>query len=752
MKTLALSLSVALSLSSPSHAETLTIHSEKNHNIELDGKLSEDVWEKSTIIKVNNVTYPYDNAVAPVDTTAYLLEDGEKIYVAFKAKIKNITELRASKRNRDEIENDDYVAIKIDTFSDARKAFMFAVNPYGVQKDLVDNEHNNTASINWDAVWESAGSIEEDQYVVEMAIPLSSLQYNDEDGQPLKWGLELLRFYPRNLIYRISHMPFDRERACRLCQMESISLFENREHVNSIDFTPEVTAGWERKRGDIASPWEHDSSNNIGITARWKTSPSSQFLGTINPNFSQVEADAGVLNVNEPFALYFQERRLFFTEAAELFESHDELVYTRNISSPTWGAKYTTQSGEHNLAAIIARDSETSILIPGMLRSSLHSLDEESTQGAVRYRYSLNQNASVGATGTLRKADVYENTLLSFDGKYRASDTTTFYYQDSLSRTQYPEDLLNYSCPDAECNNNNDAFSGRRTLFEIEEEQENLYVFLSYIKTDLGYRADLGFQNEVGTVKKEVYGYYDWFSETDWWTNVYLGGSSEYKDSIEGDFLGNKRTAFAGFSGPWQSTLHLEKIYAERIGINEQVGVVSSLGENTKFSNDGWSITLSASPTSWLKGNVYYSKMDAIDFSEDRQGMETLSSLSLQVRGSDDIEVSLDLSYNPFKIGRDTLYEASVADLRFVYNPTNKHQLKASVIYYKLKQNKDMYDYAVLENYKDWQLQLIYTYEVNSLTKVYAGVASIDYETSLTNKVGPITQSAFFKFSYGFSI
>ena len=130
--------------------------------------------------------------------------------------------------------------------------------------------------------------------------------------------------------------------------------------------------------------------------------------------------------------------------------------------------------------------------------------------------------------------------------------------------------------------------------------------------------------------------------------------------------------------------------------------------------------------------------------------METISSLSLQVRGSDDIEVSLDLSYNPFKIGRDTLYEASVADLRFVYNPTNKHQLKASVIYYKLKQNKDMYDYAVLENYKDWQLQLIYTYEVNSLTKVYAGVASIDYETSLTNKVAPITQSAFFKFSYDF--
>jgi hypothetical protein len=237
MKTLALSFSVALSLSSPSHAETLTIHSEKNHNIELDGKLSEDVWENSTIIKVNNVTYPYDNAVAPVDTTAYLLEDGDKLYVAFKAKIKNITELRASKRNRDEIENDDYVAIKIDTFSDARKAFMFAVNPYGVQKDLVDNEHNNTASINWDAAWESAGSIEEDQYTVEMAIPLSSLQYNNEDDQPLKWGLELLRFYPRNLIYRISHMPFDRERPADFVKWTAY-LFSKKGNTSTVLISP----------------------------------------------------------------------------------------------------------------------------------------------------------------------------------------------------------------------------------------------------------------------------------------------------------------------------------------------------------------------------------------------------------------------------------------------------------------------------------------------------------------------------------
>ena len=134
MKTLALT--VALALSSLSHAETLTIHSEKNHHIDLDGKLSEDIWENSTIIKVNNVTYPYDNAIAPVDTTAYLLEDGERLYVAFKAKVKNINELRASKRNRDEIENDDYVAIKTILF-DARKAFMFAVNPYGVQKILL---------------------------------------------------------------------------------------------------------------------------------------------------------------------------------------------------------------------------------------------------------------------------------------------------------------------------------------------------------------------------------------------------------------------------------------------------------------------------------------------------------------------------------------------------------------------------------------------------------------------------------------
>lgn len=749
--------SLLLSAGSMAESERRQISSGEENQIVIDGTIEDRGWQNVSATPLNYVTQPYNNTKPPVETVAYMREDGKALYVAFHARVDDITTLRASQRNRDELGNDDFVAVKLDTFGDARKAFMFSVNPYGAQSDLIHNEHANTASYSWDATWESAATITEEGYTVEMRIPLSSLQYQDIEGQPLNWGVELIRYHGADVIYRIAHVPTDRNLACQLCQLEGVSLFSHREKQDTINIITEYTAGWQRNRPN--TEWQHSDDQNVGVTARWKVTPSSQILATVNPDFSQVEADASALNINEPFTLYFEERRAFFTEASETFDSHSDLIYTRNIASPRWGIKNTNQIGDHNLSVLLAEDTATTILIPGTLSSSVSTLDESSLQGALRYRYAVNNDASVGVTATTREADIYHNRVFSVDGKYRVTDTGTLYYQDSFSDTQYPQAITDEYCYTSGCSNSeayqarsDDAFSGRHTMIRYTEEQENIYLWLSRDIIDKDYRADLGFVTEVGLTFDQLYGYYRWYNEDGWWSAAWLGSSNEYKTSEDDATLLEKNRIFAGIQGPWQSHLEVGMHKSSRIGFRDEMSQLNIQGNARSFSTDGWDITLSSSPTKWLDSELYWLHADAIDYTGQRQGKEDYITLNNTLRLSQSLELGINLWHNPFTVEGEELYTASIADIRMTYNPSNRHQLKVAAIHYLLDRNADAYGFAVEEKYRDWELQVIYTYELNNVTRFYAGIASLDYKTGGMQSMRPTDQSAFIKFSYGFNL
>ena len=143
----------------------------------IDGRLDEPAWSEALRIEVNVETQPRENVRADVVTTAYLMESGNSLFIAFDARDPDPSKIRAFLRDRDTAYNDDFVGVVIDSYNDERRAFEFFSNPLGSQMDLTNDDVNRQEDDSWDAIWDSAGRITPDGYIVEMEIPLSQLRF-----------------------------------------------------------------------------------------------------------------------------------------------------------------------------------------------------------------------------------------------------------------------------------------------------------------------------------------------------------------------------------------------------------------------------------------------------------------------------------------------------------------------------------------------------------------------------------------------
>jgi len=159
----------------------------------IDGVLDDAIWKDALTIDLTTETDPGENVPAPVVTHAYLVEDGKRLLIAFDARDPDPKSIRAYLRDRDRAFNDDFVGIVIDSFGDKRYAYEFFANALGVQMDLTNDDVSRRESESWDAIWDSAGKLNSQGFVVEMAIPLSQLRFRNTDGERV-WGIDVLRF------------------------------------------------------------------------------------------------------------------------------------------------------------------------------------------------------------------------------------------------------------------------------------------------------------------------------------------------------------------------------------------------------------------------------------------------------------------------------------------------------------------------------------------------------------------------------
>src|SRR3989442_236613 len=210
-----------------------------------------------------------------------------------------------------------------------------------------------TIDLNPDFVFQSRGRVTAWGFEVEIRIPFKSLRYQSAD--PQDWGLQVERITQHNG-YEDTWTPAVRASASFLIQSGKLVGLSDLHRGLVMEATPEFTT---RVEGRPATPqYLYTGRPELGVNLRWGLTQNLNLSGTANPDFSQVEADVGQVTVNQRFALFYPEKRPFFLEGLEQFDTPNRLIYTRRITQPVAGAKLTGKAGGMNLAYLAAVDQE----------------------------------------------------------------------------------------------------------------------------------------------------------------------------------------------------------------------------------------------------------------------------------------------------------------------------------------------------------------------------------------------------------
>ena len=373
----------------------------------IDGKLDEPVWAQATRLTGFWQYQPVDGRPAEEETEVLVWYAPDAIYFGIIAHDRNPAAIRATVADRDNIDNDDYVVIDIDTFHDRRRAFFFGVNPLGAQSDGVRSEGAGQVSSlipggtdqNPDFTWQSKGRVTDRGYEVEIRIPFKSLRY--PGSGPQTWGLNVTRVVQRTG-YTDTWTDVRRANASFLGQEGAIGGLHDLRHGVTVEGQPFVTATADGARESNGDFTRADVNPDAGLNLRLGFT-SYALDATLNPDFSQVESDEGQVTVNERFALFFPEKRPFFLEGIELFGSPQTLVYTRRIVNPKAGAKFTGKFGQLGVAHLTAVD-ETG--------------GGDAWFNITRLRRDFGRNSIAGVTFTNRDQTGSHNRVLAGDFRY----------------------------------------------------------------------------------------------------------------------------------------------------------------------------------------------------------------------------------------------------------------------------------------------------------------------------------------------
>jgi len=383
----------------------------------VDGTLDEAQWKSAALLTGFSQFSPVDGVPAEDSTEVLVWYSATAIHFGIRA-FEPHGAVRATLANRDNISSDDNIQLLLGTFNDGRQAMVFGVNPLGVQMDGVlvesnasrSNDFNSKAAsrdqadLNPDFVFESKGRLTAYGYEVEVRIPFKSLKYPNALSQT--WGLNVVRMVQHSG-HEDSWTPAKRASLSFLGQSGVVEGMTDLRRGLVVDVTPELT---QRTSGAPADgEWNYSAGHpQVGGTVRWGVTNNMTLNATANPDFSQVESDAGQVQFDPRQSLYFTEKRPFFLDGSEQFATPHNLVYTRRIVQPVAAAKLTGKTSGVNLALLSAVDRTS-----GSRDGESHPI-----YNIARVQHDLGGSSRLGATYTDRIEGAGFNRVADVDGRY----------------------------------------------------------------------------------------------------------------------------------------------------------------------------------------------------------------------------------------------------------------------------------------------------------------------------------------------
>jgi hypothetical protein len=456
----------------------------------IDGSLDDPVWRRAARLAGFSQYQPVDGRPAEEPTEVLVWYSPEAIYFGIRAREIHGNVVRATHANRDNIDSEDQIQILLDTDNARQIAFLFGVNPYGVQQDgtrsstfaggaggpsatgggfRTMNPLEGSVDLNPDYFFESKGRLVEGGYEVEVRIPFKSLRYQDARMQ--SWGIHILR--------RVQHSGFQdtwapavRANANFLAQSGSLNGLHDLKRGLVLEATPTVTA--HADRSPTINNGNYQRKADLSADARWGIRQNLTLNGTINPDFSQVEADVGQVLLNERFALFYPEKRPFFLDGLELFDSPNQLIYTRQIVAPLGGVKLTGKLGRTNVATMVVGDD----------RQYSWGGNHSPLFGVSRIRYDYGSSNTLGAVLTTREDGDSHSRVAAGDIRFYHSKLYFAQFQAGRSWTDSLRNRRNGSLYQADWDRTGRAWGFHYTLKSL----------------DPGFKAAAGFVNRTGII------------------------------------------------------------------------------------------------------------------------------------------------------------------------------------------------------------------------------------------------------------
>jgi hypothetical protein len=390
----------------------------------IDGRLDDAVWEDARPLTRFVQYEPVDSVLPPTQSVGWVTYDSKHLYVAFRAYEPDRTKLRGALHGRERsVGPEDKVSIAIDTFNDSRRNYVFRVTSLGLQEDGIKTEGQGSTDNTPDFVWYSAAQIDSEGWTMEAAIPFASLRWPRQDT--LTVGFDLVRWRGWTGALE-SWAPRRRGNPCDLCQKGALVGLTGIDTRPTTDVLPyvsgsragvrrfgrdsvRVAGGWETIRPPLAFDHER-ATTSVGADLRFALTSSTTLNATINPDFSQIEADDEQVRVNQRFTIFNEERRPFFLEGRDVFTTlpRDDgdyvvggpLFYSRAIVNPSAGARLTGKAGRTTFAGLYARDADPGFYVFDGYEASgfIPQLGTQADVGLARLRQDVLSDSYVGVT------------------------------------------------------------------------------------------------------------------------------------------------------------------------------------------------------------------------------------------------------------------------------------------------------------------------------------------------------------------
>jgi hypothetical protein len=622
----------------------------------IDGVLDDAAWSMALKYDGFKTFKPDYGKDASQKTEAYVAYDAENFYFAFRCYDSEPSKIKAAVSKRDNVFQDDLVFINLDTFNDNQSAFVFMLNPLGIQGDGMLTVNGNI-EVSFDAVWYSKGRIDDQGWTVEARIPLQSIRFPNRDVQTMR--ILFIRFFTRTS-EQVAFPPIDPAKGSILSQAQPFQV-SGLKYKRVVELLPAFTFGrtqeaTEATEGKLARNEELDL-DDVSLTGKLGITSDLTLDGTVNPDFSQVEADAGQVDFNLRYALYYEEKRPFFLEGNELWQFGGAMeeaplmavVYTRNIVDPTFGFKLTGK--------ITPRDTVATIYAQDRLRDD--PVDEHPDFMIVRYKHSLKDDAFLGAFYTDREYGSGFNRVGGFDGRFRLSPVATaaFHLFGSLTRD-----------PGAETTDSDHALSLNYGL-----SNRKVVLELGYQDISEGFRADTGFVYRTGLRRLAAFGMY----------NIYP--KSKFFQKIEPFYW--SYFLYDTIYDMWETI----NVFALRFKLprNTMVRFDGLLGNEVyaggRFDQSGYGFMMESQLAKQVyvqarvrrTGNTFYDPDDPY------QGYGTQATAGIRYQPIDQLDFSLDLSYVDFfrESDRTKIYDYLILRSRNTFQ-LNKYLFVRGIVEY----------------------------------------------------------------------